>query len=53
MTPKDLEEKATELIRGKVVNFCKLHRENYFMIEFSCGTRLYINAESELDISIT
>jgi hypothetical protein len=53
MTPKELEKRATELLQGKVVKICKQHRENEFMVEFNCGIRLFVNAEKELDISIT
>ena len=47
-------ERATELLRGKVVARVERHREAEVMVEFTDGTRLYIDrSDSGVELSIT
>lgn len=56
MTGITLEEEAdrlTELLRGKVVKLCARHETGELVIIFKDGTRLFVNARSELELSVT
>ena len=44
---------ATDLLRGKVVRLVWRHRPREVGIEFTDGTRLFVTAQSELELSIT
>jgi hypothetical protein len=44
--------RTTELLRGKVVSFVVRHRDREVMIQFEDGTRLFIDAETALELSI-
>ena len=46
-------EKATELLGGLTVRVVKRHRPSELLIEFTDGTRLFVNAEGEVELSIT
>jgi hypothetical protein len=48
--------RMTKLLKGKVVKVCKQHRSREVLVEFECGTRLFVDAvdaEGEVEISIT
>ncbi|MBV9241177.1 MAG: hypothetical protein JO314_04130 [Acidobacteria bacterium] len=48
------DSRATELLNGKVVRRVIRHRPQEVLIEFSDGTRFYIDSDTEiLDLSIT
>ena len=52
----DLEreaERATELLGGLTVRVVKRHRPEEVMVEFCDGTRLYVDAEGEVELSRT
>jgi hypothetical protein len=59
MIRKNLTAEArrmTELLKGKVVKTCKRHRSREILVEFECGTRLFVDAvdpEGEVEISLT
>lgn len=54
MTLKQEEERATELLRGKVVKAIKRHNDKELLIEFSDRTRLFVNRSDDgLELSIT
>ena len=40
-------ERATELLGGLTVRVVKRHRPEEVMVEFSDGTRLYVDAEAK------
>jgi len=51
---QDEARRATELIRGKVISRVFRHRPSEVCIEFTDGTRLFVDKASDgLDISIT
>ena len=45
--------RATELLRGLTVRIVKRHRPSEVLIEVTDGTRLFVNAVDELELSIT
>jgi RNA:NAD 2'-phosphotransferase (TPT1/KptA family) len=49
----DDADRATKLLTGKTISLIWRHRANEVGIEFSDGTRLFINASEALDLSIT
>jgi hypothetical protein len=52
----DLENegvRATELLRGRTVSVVRRHREKEILIEFDDGTRLIVDSQSSLELSIT
>ena len=56
MNEEELESEAeelTELLRGKAVKRCARHRPGEVVLFFEDGTRLFVNAKSELDFSVT
>ena len=56
MIRKNLTAEArrmTKLLKGKVVTVCRRYRSEEVLIEFECGTRLFVNAKGEVEISIT
>ena len=47
-------ERLNDLLRGKVVKVVRRHRPEEVMIEFTDGTRFFINRIAEgLDFSVT
>jgi len=54
MDLKQKSERATEMLKGKVVEKVLRHREKEVGIEFTDGTRLFVDAhDGELELSIT
>ena len=46
--------KATEMLTGKVVSLVQRHREKEVLVEFTDGTRLFIDSSNAgLELSIT
>jgi len=53
---QDLEAEAlrtTELLVGKVVASISRHRETELLVQFTDGTRLFVGADTPLELSIT
>ncbi|MCB0987994.1 MAG: hypothetical protein H6519_04540 [Microthrixaceae bacterium] len=51
---KDEEQRLQSLIADKVVAQVRRHRANELMLEFSDGSRLFVNvAGQDLDLSVT
>jgi len=47
-------DKATELLKGKVVSHVVRHRESEVLIVFTDGTRVFVDkTETGLDVSVT
>ena len=47
-------DRATELLKGRIVDFVKRHREGEVMIQFTDGTRLFVDkTETGIELSIT
>ena len=46
-------DEATQLLRGLAVTVVLRHRPSEVLIEFADGTRLFVNAEGALELSIT
>ena len=47
-------ERATELLKGKAVDKVKRHKQTELLVEFTDGTRLFVDAhQDELELSIT
>jgi hypothetical protein len=46
-------ERATEMLKGRSVRVVRRHREQELLIEFEDGTRLFIDSQTEIDLSIT
>jgi hypothetical protein len=53
MTLEEEERRATEMLRGKTVTVVRRHRAAEVMIEFSDETRLFVDAASPVELSIT
>lgn len=53
MTLEKEAERATAMLSGKVVTRVLRHREAEVVIEFVDGTRLFVDSESPLELSIT
>jgi hypothetical protein len=54
MDLKQESERATEMLKGKVVEKILRHREKEVGLEFTDGTRLFVDAhDGELELSIT
>lgn len=55
-TDEELEAEAslaTEMLQGKVVKIVKRHRQTEILVEFTDGTRLFVNRDSAgLELSI-
>lgn len=50
----DEATRASELLRGKVVSHIVRHRESEVLIEFTDGTRLFVDRSSSgVELSIT
>jgi hypothetical protein len=51
---EDESERATGMLAGKVVAFIKRHRASEVLIEFTDGSRLYVDkSEDGIELSIT
>jgi len=53
---QDLEAetlRATELLVGKVVASISRHHERELLVQFSDGTRLFVGADTPLELSIS
>jgi putative component of toxin-antitoxin plasmid stabilization module len=51
---KDLDKRATDLLRGKVVSKIVHRGDREILIEFSDGTRFFVNSTGQgLEASIT
>lgn len=46
-------ERATEMLKGKSVKRITRHRPAEVLIEFTDGTRLFVDAKGALELSIT
>ena len=54
MTLTEEERRATEMLSGRTVARVRRHRPQEVLIEFSDGTRLFVDASNEaLELSIT
>ena len=54
MNLKEEDKRATELLQGKTVANVVRHREKEVLVEFTDGTRFFIDhLENKLDLSIT
>jgi hypothetical protein len=53
MSLADESERATALVAGKVVARVVRHREGEVLIEFTDGTRLFVDGAAALELSIT
>jgi hypothetical protein len=53
VTLQDESERATEMLSGKVVKRVERHRDTELLIEFACGTRLFVDGQSSIELSIT
>lgn len=56
MNQKSLDTEArrmTKLLKGKVVKVCKRPRSQELLIEFECGSRLFIDLNERVEVSIT
>ncbi len=53
MTLDEESERATAMLAGKVVARVVRHNDAEVLIEFADGTRLFVDSESALEISIT
>ncbi len=47
------ESRATEMLAGRVVTRVKRHRASEVLVEFSDGTRFFVDAATPLELSIT
>lgn len=46
-------DQATEMLSGRTVRVVRRHRPSELLIEFDDGTRLFVNAQGALELSIT
>ena len=46
-------EGLSKLLKGKIIKICRRHTPREVLIEFVCGTRLYVDAQGALEVSIT
>lgn len=56
MKRKKLEDEAnrmTEMLKGKIVKICRRHRSAEMVLQFECGMTLFVDAEGDLEVSIT
>ena len=54
MTLEDEEKRATEMLAGKIVSAVRRHRANELIVEFTDGTRMFVDAPREpIELSIT
>lgn len=44
---------ATEMLKGRSVRVVRRHRETELLIEFEDGTRLFVDSQTALELSIT
>jgi hypothetical protein len=43
----------TKLLHGRIVKTCRRHGAEEVVIEFECGTTLFVDAEGDVEVSIT
>ena len=56
MTENELMEEAesiTDLLKGRVVKSCVRHNSGELLVMFEDGVRLFVNADADLEFSIT
>lgn len=53
ITLEEESDRLTELLKRKVVKLCARHETGELVIIFKDGTRLFVSAESELELSVT
>ena len=53
MTLDEEAKRIEHLLRGKVLTNVYRHRRNEIVLEFSDGSRLMVDAASDLEISVT
>lgn len=54
MTLDEESERATQMLKGKVVTLVTRHRNEEVCLEFSDGTRLYVDrSDAGVELSIT
>ncbi|WP_447752841.1 hypothetical protein [Sphingopyxis fribergensis] len=53
MTLDEESARATASLRGKMVRRIFRHREQEVLIEFEDGSRLFVDSEKTLELSIT
>lgn len=46
-------QRMTELLQGLTITLCHRHKPNEVVIEFSNGTRLFIDSPETIEVSIT
>ena len=46
-------DRATEMLKGRSVRLVRRHRANEVLIEFEDGTRLVVDSQSPVELSIT
>ena len=46
-------DSATEILKGRAVRVVRRHRETELLIEFEDGTRLFVDSQTALELSIT
>jgi hypothetical protein len=53
VTLEEESERATQMLCGKVVSHVVRHRDGEVVILFEGGTRLFVDAETSIELSIT
>ncbi|MCL9998545.1 MAG: hypothetical protein NBV68_04130 [Erythrobacter sp.] len=53
MTLEEESERATAMLAGKMVARVMRHRDGEVQIEFECGTRLFVDGGTTLELTIT
>jgi hypothetical protein len=56
MNRRNLDKEArhmTKLLKGKVVKICSRPRVREVCVEFECGTRLFVDSNEKVEVSIT
>jgi hypothetical protein len=53
VTREEEAERATEMLSGKVIVRVERHRDNELLIEFTDGTRLFVDSQDPIELSIT
>ena len=53
MTLEDEERRASEMLAGKTVKSIRRHRPTEVLIEFTDDTRLYVDSDHPVEMSIT
>jgi hypothetical protein len=53
MTLEEESERATALLHGKTILRVVRHRENQVLVEFEDGSRLFVDSQTPLELSVT